>query len=152
MRIAVKAEFDFSLVTPAVKKKVIVGVRTGVLDSTGGMAAIVYRALCDAFGLKYVCASYSGSGLYTNFNDWAFYEACVAAYNLTASNGRNGDRYVSNYGGGITCWSWRAKDQMTRNLFAETVGYEDKERREEAIDFLSKGKTLTQTWIDKNPR
>lgn len=152
MRMAVKAEFDCSQVTPAVKKKVIVGLRSGVLDSTGGLAAIVFTTLSDAFGLKYVCASYTGSGMYTNFYTKTFYEACVATYNLTATHGRHGSRYVSDYHDRINCWSWKARDSITRNIFAETVGLEDKELREEAIDLLSTGGKLTQTWIDKRPR
>ena len=153
MRVAVKAEFDMSTVTPAVKKKVITGVRTGVLDSTGGMAAIVYRVLCDGFNLKYVCASHTGGGLYSNFSDKEFYDALVATFALTNPKMNTGSgRYVSQYRQGIRCWSWRAQAGVTRNLFEETVGFEDKETREEAINFLTEGGVLTQTWIDKRPR
>ena len=88
--------------------------------------------------------------MYTNFRTPEFYEACVAAYNLTS--GTNGDRYIQDYNGSLHCWSWRAKDSITRNIFAETVGLEDKELREEAIDLLSTGGKLTQTWLDKQPR
>lgn len=152
MRIAVKAEFDCSLVTPAVKKKVIKGLRTGVLDSTGGLASIVFKTLSDAFGLKYVCASYTGQGMYTNFRTEAFYQACVAMYNLTTTYNLNGHRQINDFNGRLNCWTWMAKDEMTRNIYEETIGFEDKKIREKAIDFLSTGGTLTQTWIDRQPK
>ena len=148
-RMAVKCEYDLSMVTPAVKKKVIEALRTGVLGSTGGLAAMVYRVMSDAFELKYVCASCTGQQLYTNFVNDEFYDALVATYNLT-HNG-NGDRYVHRYARNIHCHSWNAQDAITRNLYADTIGYEDKEVREKAIDFLSEGGKFTQTWIDKNP-
>lgn len=152
-RMAVKCEYDLSLVTPAVKKKVIEGLRTGVLGSTGGLAAMVFRVMNDAFELKYVCASYTGKTLYTNFVHKEFYEALVATYNLTNNGNRpfRGDRYVHNYSSTIQCYSWNAQDAITRNLFKDTVGLEDKELREKAIDFLSEGGKFTQTWIDNNP-
>lgn len=155
MRIAIKSEFDLKLVTPVIKKKVIVGVRTGVLDSTGGMAAIVYRVLSDGFGLNYVCASHTGGGLFTNFQHKEFYEALVATYNLTHTGGRTnqqGSRYVRHWNAAIQCWSWAAQAGVTRNLYEEAIGFADKEVREEAINFLTEGGVLTQTWIDRRPR
>ena len=150
MRLGVRAEYDFSLVTPRIQRPVIKGIRTGVLNSTGGQAASVYRVLCEAFGLKYVCASKNGQRLYTNFNNMKFYEACIALNSLVSKNGRGG-QYIHSYAKSIVCHSWLAKDQATRNLFSETIGFPDKELREEASDFLSSGNKLVQTWVDRNP-
>lgn len=150
MRIGVKAEYDFSLVKPRLRKPIIQGIRTGVLNSTGGQAASVYRVLCGAFGLKYVCASKNGERLYTNFKDETFYEACIALNSLVDKH-HQGRSYVNMYKQSIVCHNWKAKDEATRNLFSETIGFPDKERREEAIDFLCSSGKLTQTWVDQNP-
>ncbi len=148
MRMAVKAEYDFGAISSRIKKPIILGVRTGVLSSTQGQAASVYRVLCEAFGLKYVCASKNGGHMYTNFSHQKFYESCEALAGLTRTRG---GRYVHQYKSRIVSHNWRAKDESTRNVFEETIGFADKERREEAIDFLCSGGILTQTWIDHNP-
>lgn len=155
MRMGVKAEYDFSLISSRVKKPVIIGLRTGVLSTTSGQAASIYRVICEAYNLKYVCASKTGGQMYTNFVDNMFYEAALALYGITDTSHDGYNRSASNYihkgNIGITCWSWKAKDESTRNIFAETIGFPDKERREEAINFFSEGGKLTQTWIDDNP-
>ena len=154
LRLGIKAEYDLGKVSSRTRKPVIIGLRTGVLSTTGGQAACVFRVLCQAFDLKYVCASRAGGHMYTNFNDDTFYEACLALYGLTSSHGHDPVMYINrnhNGGGEITCWSWRAKDEATRNIFHEAIGLADIEVREKAIDFLCSGGKLEQTWIDKNP-
>lgn len=155
MRMGVKAEYDFSLISSRVKKPIIIGLRTGVLSTTSGQAASIFRVMCEAYNLKYVCASRTGGQMYTNFIDDTFYEAALALYGLTdtSHNGynRKSSTYVHRGKSMISCWSWSAQDEATRNIFAETIGFPDKERREEAINFFSEGGKLTQTWIDDNP-
>lgn len=150
LRLAVKAEYDFSQVSSRIRKSIITGLRTGVIGTTSGKSCAVYRVICSAFGLKYVCASKTGRRLYTNFNDEKFFAACKALNSLTSA-GSSPHSYMHMYQESIVCWAWDAKDEATRNIFSETIGYADKEVREDAIDFLCSGGKLEQTWIDHNP-
>lgn len=152
MRLAIKAEYDFSKVSSRIRTPIIKGLRTGVLSTATGQSASVFRVISTVFNLKYVCASKTGGQMYTNFNDDKFYEACIALYGLTAERVSFGvHRYINRNKRGITCWSWAAKDEATRNIFFEVFGLEDKDLREKAIDFLCTGGKLEQTWVDKNP-
>lgn len=153
MKMAVKAEYDFSKISSRTKRAVIKALRTGVLNSVRGQAASVFHVVCEAFGLKYVCASRTGHTMYTNFFDQKFYEACEALNGLTMpkNHRRNSVTYMHKYNEHIASYYWHGKDEATANLFEEVMGFPDKEIREKAIDFLAEGGILAQTWIDQNP-
>jgi hypothetical protein len=154
VRVAVKAEYNLGAVTPRVRRVVVNALRTGVIGSTGGLAANVFTVVSNAFGLKYVCASKEGRHFYTNFNDKDFYDSVVAIVALDGSTrrGRDASSYVSSYRNSIVTWSWRGGPLIVQEVYKRTIGYKDKKIREDAIDFLCANGKLVNTWIDNSPR
>jgi len=154
VRVAVKAEYNLGRVTPRVRRAVVNALRTGVIGSTGGLAANVFTVVSNAFGLKYVCASKEGKHFYTNFNDEAFYGSVVAivALELSPNRSRDASSYVSGYHDRIVTWSWRGGPLLVQEVYKQTIGYKDKKIREDAIDFLCGNGKLVNTWIDNSPR
>lgn len=153
VRVALKCEYDFSKLTPRVKKVVIKALRYGVIGTSGGMAANAFRVVSDAYHLKYVLASKSGHYFYASFNNKAFYESIVAVMSLQDNlRGRDVRLHIHNYRGSIASWAWSGGPVVVQEIYKSTIGYPDKELREEAINFLSEGGLLVNTWVDKNPR
>lgn len=151
--IGIKCEYDLGQVTTRVRKAVIRAMRTGVLGSTTGMGANVFQVLSGAYDLKWTCASVNGSHFRTNFENKAMYESCCAILSISPSlRGRNARQYIHSSNNGMHSWSWYGGVGALEQVYADTVGFEDKETREEAINLLSAGGTITQTWIDSRPR
>lgn len=152
-RVAIKCEYDLSKVTPRVKTAIIKALRTGVIGTHRGMAANVFGVVSEAYGLKYVLASNRGRYFYSNFSIDSFYESIVAVMSLQ-DNWKNRDvqHYINKYNNRITSWQWGGGATIVREIYANVIGYPDKELREEAIDFFSEGGKLVHTWVDKNPR
>lgn len=152
MKVAMKCEYDLSLVTPKVRKVVIEGLRTAVVGSSGGQAAHVFMILSEVHNLKYVCASETGCSFYANFNNKDFMLGCKALMQLQKGPSGYAREHMHQYDSSLRCWSWPGGANTVRRIYEETVGYPDKEIREKAIDFLCEGGKLSHTWIARDPR
>jgi len=86
--------------TKMLRNKVIKGVKTGIMDSRGGAAAVAYRALCTVYGLP-ENRVYAGN-VHVECEDTTLLETIVAKNlmikNVRGSNGRGYQPPNSTYG------------------------------------------------------
>jgi len=86
--------------TKMLRNKVIKGVKTGIMDSRGGAAAVAYRALCTVYALP-TNRVYAGN-VHIECEDTALLETIVAKNlmmkNVRGSNGRGYQPPNSTYG------------------------------------------------------